>query len=92
MKWWKLIVRPEKIASTIASARIILLPSVLSVIHFIYSTKESENNDAECIFSNGKFSEDEQGEILIKCFRCILPEQRTQSISMTFIKRFEAYS
>ena len=36
---------------------------VLSEIDFMYSTKESENKDAECIFCNGKFSKDEQGQI-----------------------------
>ena len=36
---------------------------VLSEINFMNSTKESENKDAECIFSNGKFSEDQLGEI-----------------------------
>ena len=56
----------------------------------MYSTKKSENKDAECIFCNGKFSEDEQGEIWIKCFRWTLPEQRTQSISMTFKNRLQA--
>ena len=44
-----------------ANARIILLPTVLSEIHSMYSIKEPENKDAECIFYNGKFSEDEQG-------------------------------
>ena len=33
---------------------------VLSGIHFIYSTKESENKETECIFCNVKFSEDER--------------------------------
>ena len=55
----------------------------------MYSTKESENRDAECIFCNGKFSEDEQGEIWIKCFSRTLPKQRTQSIPMTFTNRLE---
>ena len=32
---------------------------VLYEIDFMYSTKESENKDAECIFCNGKFSENE---------------------------------
>ena len=32
---------------------------ILSEIDFMYSTKESENKDTECIFCNGKFSEDE---------------------------------
>ena len=41
---------------------------VLSEIHFMYSTKESENKYAKCIVCNGKFSENEQGEIWIKCF------------------------
>ena len=36
---------------------------VLSEIGFIYSTKELENKDAECIFCNEKFSEGEKGEI-----------------------------
>ena len=34
----------------------------------MYSTKESENKDGESIFCNGNFSEDEYGEIRIKCF------------------------
>ena len=51
---------------------------------------QSENKDAECIFCNGKFSEDEQGEIWIKCFSWTLPEQRTQNKSMTFINKLEA--
>ena len=34
----------------------------------MYSPTESENKDAECIFWNGKFSEDERAEISIKCF------------------------
>ena len=50
----------------------------------MYSTKESENKDGECIFCNGKFSEDE-GEICIKCFN----GQGAQNISMTFINRLE---
>ena len=45
---------------------------VLSETDFMYSTKESENKDADCIFSNGKFSDDEQREIWIKCFNCSL--------------------
>ena len=36
---------------------------VFSEINFMYWTKESGNNDAECIFCNGKFSEDERGKI-----------------------------
>ena len=36
---------------------------ILSGMDFVYFTKESENKDAECIFCNGKFSEDERGEI-----------------------------
>ena len=36
---------------------------VISEIDFIYSTKESENKDTECIFCKGKFSENEKGEI-----------------------------
>ena len=55
----------------------------------MYSTKGSESKDAECIFCNGKFSEDEQGEIWIKCFSWTLPEKRTQIISMTFINKLE---
>ena len=57
----------------------------------MYSTKELENNNAEYIFWNGKFSEDEQGEIWIQFSAVIcggiwtLREQRTQSISVTFI-------
>ena len=61
---------------------------VLSEIDFMYSTKQSVNKDAKCIFCNGKFSEDKQREIWIKCFIWTLPDQRTQS--MTFINRFEA--
>ena len=45
---------------------------VLPEIGFMYSTKESENKDAECIFCNGKFSEDEIEEIWIQCFNCSL--------------------
>ena len=36
---------------------------VLSDIDSIYSTKESENKNAECIFCYRKFSEDVRGEI-----------------------------
>ena len=61
-------VKPVKIASIIRSAGIILLPTVLSEIDFMYSTKESENKDAEYNFCSGKFAENEQGEIWIKCF------------------------
>ena len=50
----------------VSSAQIILLPTVLSEIDFMYSTKESEYKDAECIFRNGKFSENKHLEILIK--------------------------
>ena len=53
--------KPKKIVS-ITSVIIILLPTVLSEIKFVYSTKESEKNDAEC---NGKFSEVEQEETWI---------------------------
>ena len=35
----------------------------LSKTDLMHSTKESENKDAECILCNGKFSEDERGEI-----------------------------
>ena len=48
---------------SITSARIILLPTVLSEIDFMHSTIESENKNAECIFCNGKISENEHGEI-----------------------------
>ena len=44
----------------------------LSETDFLNSTKESKNKDAECMFCNGKFSEDEQGEIWIKSFSCSL--------------------
>ena len=47
---------------------------VLSETDFMYSTKESEHKDAECIICNGKFSEEEQGEIWIKCFSWTLAE------------------
>ena len=86
---YKLKTKPEKISSTIASARKFLLPNVLSEINFISSTKESENKGAECIFCKGKFSEDERGKIWIKCLSCSLwalltvPQQRTQSISVS---------
>ena len=40
----------------------------LSEIDFMYSTKESENKPVECIFCNGKFSEDEREE---NCFKCL---------------------
>ena len=45
---------------------------VLSEIEFMYSINKSENKDAKCIFGDGKFSEDERGEIWIKCFSCSL--------------------
>ena len=67
-----------------------MLPTVLSKTDFMYSTKESKNKDGDCILFNGKFSEDEKGEIRIKCFSWTLSEQRTQSISVTFINRLEA--
>ena len=41
----------------------------LSEIDFTYSTKQSENKHAECIFCNGKFSEDDRGKI---CFKCLI--------------------
>ena len=43
-----------------------------SEIAFMPSTKEPVNKDAECIFCNGKFSEDQRGEIWIKCISCSL--------------------
>ena len=46
----------------------------LSEIDFMYSTKESESKDPECIFCNVKFSKDEKEEISITCFRWTLPE------------------
>ena len=63
---------------------------VFSEADFMYSTKKSENKDTECIFCNGKFSEDEQLEILIKCLSWTLLEQRTQNISVTLTNRLEA--
>ena len=33
---------------------------ILSEIDFMHSTKESKNNDDECILCSGKFSKDEQ--------------------------------
>ena len=83
-------VKLEKIASIIASARIILLLTVSSEIDLKYTIKESENKDAECIFCNEKLLEDEQGEIWIKCFRWTLQEQRKQSISISLINKLEA--
>ena len=77
-------VKPEKLEKLERSAWIILLLTVLSEIDFMYSTKESKNKGAKRIFCNGKFSEDEQGEIWIKCFIWTLPEQRA-----TFINRLE---
>ena len=68
----------------------LFLSDVFFEIGFVYSTKESENKNAECISCNGKFSEDDQREIWIKYFNWTLPEQKTQSISMTFINRLEA--
>ena len=41
---------------------------VLYEIGSMYLIKESVNKDFECIFCDGKFSEDERGEIWIKCF------------------------
>ena len=46
--------------------------NVLSEIDFMYSTKESENKESECIFFKGKFFEDDLGEIWIECFQCFL--------------------
>ena len=43
---------------------------VLSEIDIIYPSKESEYKDAECIFFNEKFSDDERRKIWIKCFSC----------------------
>ena len=80
-------VKPEKTASIIASARILLLPTILSETDFIYSTKESENKDAECVFCNGKFSEDEQGEIWIVF---LLDFTGAENAEMTFMNKFEA--
>ena len=42
---------------------------ILSEIDFVYSTQESENKASECFICNGKFFEDERGEIWIKCFQ-----------------------
>ena len=84
------VIPEKKISSIITSARIILLTTALSQIYFMYSIKESENKDAICIFCNEKFSEGKQGEIWIKCFIYVVPVQRTQSISMTFINSLEA--
>ena len=70
---------------------------LLFEINSLYSTKESKNKNAVCIFCNGKLSEDERAEIWIKCFSFPLcahlwtvPQQRTQNISATFINRIEA--
>ena len=69
---------------------------VLSQINFVYSTKESENKDAVCIFCNGKFSEDEEEKFGLSVTPILcggtwaLPEQKTQSMSVTFINRLEA--
>ena len=41
-------------------------------IDFMDSTEESENEDTECIFCNGKLSQDKRGEIWIKYFSCSL--------------------
>ena len=56
----------------------------------MYSTNESKNEDVECIFCNGTFSEDEPEEIWIKGLAWTLPEQRMLSISMTFTNRLKA--
>ena len=48
---------------------------------------ESEIKGASVSSVRRKFSEDERGEIWIKCFNWILPEQRMQSMSVTFINR-----
>ena len=45
---------------------------VLSETDLMYSTKEPANKDAECIFYNGKFPEDERREIWIQYFSCCL--------------------
>ena len=69
---------------------------VLSKFDSMYSTKESENKGSECIFCNGKFTDVERREIWSKCFCCSLwtlsctvPQQRTQSICVTFINIIE---
>ena len=43
---------------------------VIFEIEFKCSTERSKNKDVECIFCNGKFSEDERGEICIMCSSC----------------------
>ena len=67
-----------------------MLLTVLSETDFVYSTNELENKGTECIFCNGKFFKDEQGEIWIECFSWTLSEQKMQSLSMTFINTLEA--
>ena len=63
----------------------------LSESDFMYLTKKLDNEDVGCVFCNGKFSEDERGEIWFKCFSCsqwgtlTLQEQRAKSIYVTFI-------
>ena len=60
----------------------------LSEIDFMYSTKESENKDVECISCNENFSEDVQGEIWIKCFSWTLPDKRKHSVHIFKIEVF----
>ena len=45
---------------------------ILSENDLMDSTKALENKEAECIFCNGKFFEDDQREIWIMCFSCSL--------------------
>ena len=45
---------------------------VLYEIDYMYSAKELENKDAECIFFNGNFCEDERGENVAIIFFCSL--------------------
>lgn len=45
---------------------------VSSVMDFIPNTTEPDDKDAECIFCNGKYSNDQRGEVWIRCVSCSL--------------------
>nr|CAD7576313.1 unnamed protein product [Timema californicum] len=45
---------------------------VSSVMDYMPPGKEPDNKDTECIFCDGKFSEDSKGEIWIQCLSCSL--------------------
>ena len=62
----------------------------------MFSTKESENKDAKCMFCNRIFFKNERGEIWIKCYSCSLWAHMDCTASVNteyiydFINRIEA--